>query len=67
MGSNSSFLNDLHPADIAETINRSSEGNQNILFELVDKEINRWDGRITHQAVNYVLEELSDEEIFQIS
>ena len=40
MGSNSLFLNDVS-SDIAEIINRSSEGIQNILFELVDKEINR--------------------------
>ena len=58
-----SFLNDLHPADIAEIINRSSEGIQNILFELVDKEI-KPDvmAALDHQAELDVLEELTDEE-----
>ena len=62
-----SFLNDLHPADIAEIINRSSEGIQNILFELVDKEI-KPDvmAALDHQAELDVLEELTDEEISDI-
>jgi len=62
-----SFLNDLHPADIAEIINRSSEGIQNILFELVDKKI-KPDvmAALDHQAELDVLEELTDEEISDI-
>ena len=62
-----SFLNELHPADIAEIINQSSEGVQNNLFELVDKEI-KPDvmAALDHQAELDVLEELTDEEISDI-
>ena len=62
-----SFLNELHPADIAEIINQSPEGVQNNLFELVDKEI-KPDvmTALDHQAELDVLEELTDEEISDI-
>ena len=62
-----SSLNELHPADIAEIINRSPEGIQNNLFELVDKEI-KPDvmAALDHQAELDVLEELTDEEISNI-
>ena len=62
-----SSLNELHPADIAEIINRSPEGIQNNLFELVDKEI-KPDvmAALDHQAELDVLEELTDEEISDI-
>ena len=61
------YLNDLHPADIAEIINQADEGIQNNLFELLNKEI-KPDvmAELDQQAEFDVLEELSDEEISDI-
>ncbi|HBO87138.1 MAG TPA: hypothetical protein DD620_00100, partial [Verrucomicrobia bacterium] len=33
------FLNEMHPADIAEIINHAPIGDQNTLFELIDQDI----------------------------
>ena len=61
------FLNNLHPADIAEIINQAPEGVQNSLFELLNQEI-KPDvmAELDQQAEFDVLEELSDEEISDI-
>ena len=58
------FLNELHPADIAEIINHASIGDQNTIFELIDKKI-KPDvlTELDQQAEADVLEELTDEEI----
>ena len=58
------FLNELHPADIAEIINHASIGDQNTIFELIDKKI-KADvlTELDQQAEADVLEELTDEEI----
>ena len=58
------FLNELHPADIAEIINHASIGDQNTLFDLIDQDI-KPDvlAELDHQAEADVLEELTDEEI----
>lgn len=58
------FLNDLHPADIAEIINHAPLGAQNTLFELIDQEI-KPDvlAELDQQTEADVLEELTDEQI----
>ncbi|MFL2876934.1 MAG: magnesium transporter [Pontiellaceae bacterium] len=58
------FLNEMHPADIAEIINHAPIGDQNTLFDLIDQDI-KPDvlAELDHQAEADVLEELTDEEI----
>ena len=58
------FLNEMHPADIAEIINHAPIGDQNTLFDLIDQDM-KPDvlAELDHQAEADVLEELTDEEI----
>ncbi len=60
-------INHLHPADIAEIINRAPDYVHNTLFELLDQNI-KPDviAELDQQAEADVLEELSDEEISDI-
>ena len=61
------FLEELHPADIAEIINHAPASAHNILFELLDDEI-KPDvlAELDDQAEADILEVLSDEEISDI-
>jgi magnesium transporter len=61
------FLEELHPADIAEIINHASTSVQNKLFELLEDEI-KPDvlAELDDQAEADILDELSDEEISDI-
>lgn len=61
------FLEELHPADIAEIINHAPANAHNILFDLLDDEI-KPDvlAELDDQAEADILEELSDEEISDI-
>lgn len=61
------FFEELHPADIAEIINRSPTSAHNKLFELIEDEI-KPDvlAELDDQAEADILEELTDEEISDI-